>query len=260
MGELAWDTSGDPDDHGLVLIHSLGADSRMWADQIPELEKQRRLVWIDLPGHGSSGAEKGDYTIEGLALDMADLAAEAGLETFDVCGISLGGVISLWMAINLQDRVDRLIACNTSAKIGTEDAWSERIDNVLEGGMGAIRDAVVPRFITTDLEQRRPAAYRKVYEMFDAIDPVGYAGCCAALRDTDLRDSVAEIGAPTLLIGGSEDISTPPETMESLHGSIPGSRLMIIDGAAHLSNIDQPDRFNGLVLDEITGTQGYRRR
>lgn len=251
-GSLAWDVSGDVVGPGLLMIHSLGADSRMWADQIPEFEKHRRVLWIDLPGHGSSEARDGDYTIEGLGMDIADVASEAGFETFDVCGISLGGVISLWLAINLGERVDRLIACNTGAKIGTAEAWSERIATVLDGGMAAIREAVVPRFITTDLEQRRPDAHRKVYEMFDAIDPVGYAGCCAALRDMDLRNSVADISVPTLLIGGSEDIATPPDTMESLQGSIPGSRLIVIDGAAHLSNIDQPQRFNETVLEEIT--------
>ena len=250
-GDLAWDASGDKRDHGIVLIHSLGADSRMWQDQIPELEQHRRLVWIDLPGHGSSTANEGDYTIEDLALDVIEVAGEEGLETFDVCGISLGGVISLWLAANAGARIDRLIACNTGAKIGTHEAWSQRIEAVLDGGMEAIRDAVVPRFITADLEERRPASFEQVYEMFDQIDPVGYAGCCAALRDADLRDSLAEIDVPTLLIGGSEDIATPPETMKSLHRSIPGSRLRIIEGAAHLSNIDQPERFNQTLLAEL---------
>lgn len=251
-GSLAWDVTGDPGHPGMVLIHSLGADSRMWDDQIPELEAHRRLVRIDLPGHGQSEAREGDYTIESLSLDMADVASEVGLDTFDVCGISLGGAISLWMAINLPDKVDRLIACNTGAKIGTSDAWSERIESVLEGGMEAIRDAVVPRFITTDLEQRRPAAHRKVYEMFDAIDPIGYAGCCAALRDMDLRGELGRIKAPTLLIGGDEDISTPPESMEQLQESIAGSRLTLIERAAHLSNIDQPERFNRAVVSALS--------
>ena len=251
-GELAWDARGDTAGHGLVLIHSLGADSRMWQDQIAELEHHRRVVWLDLPGHGSSTANKGEYSIEDLARDVVDVAGEAGLETFDVCGISLGGVISLWLAANAGDRIDRLIACNTGAKIGTEEAWSQRIDAVLDGGMKAIRAAVVPRFITTDLEQRRPAAFDRVYEMFDRIDPIGYAGCCAALRDADLRDVLAEIDVPTLLIGGSEDIATPPEAMESLQRSIPESRLTIIEGAAHLSNIDQPERFNLAVLAELS--------
>jgi 3-oxoadipate enol-lactonase len=236
----------------MILIHSLGSGSGMWSDQITELQRVRRLVWVDLPGHGSSEAREGEYTVESLAMDIADVAEEAGLDTFDVCGISLGGLISLWMAVHLRDRVDRLIACNTGAKIGTEESWSQRIDAVLDGGMPAIRDTVVPRFITTDLERRRPEAYRRVYEMFDVIDPGGYAGCCAALRDADLRGVIGRIGAPTLLIGGDEDISTPPETMEQLRDAIPGSRLTIIDNAAHLSNVDQPERFNQAVLDEIS--------
>lgn len=250
-GDLAWEASGDTGYPGLVLIHSLGADSRMWHDQIAVLGRRRRLIWLDLPGHGSSTANERDYTIEDLGLDVVDVAGEAGLETFDICGISLGGAISLWLAANAGTRIDRLIACNTGAKIGTEEAWSQRIDAVLDGGMEAISEAVVPRFITADLEQRRPAAFDRVYEMFDRIDPIGYAGCCAALRDADLRGSLAEIDVPTLLVGGSEDIATPPEAMESLHRSIPGSRLTIIEGAAHLSNIDQPERFNQAVLAEL---------
>lgn len=251
-GTLAWDASGDTSKPGLVLIHSLGADSRMWVDQLTAFRRHRRLIQVDLPGHGSSGANQGEYTVESLGLDIADVATEAGLTHFDVCGISLGGLISLWMAINLPDRLGRLLACNTGAKIGTKEGWSQRIDAVLGGGMVAIRETVVPRFITTDLEQRRPESYRQVYEMFDAIDPVGYAGCCAALRDADLSESVAEIDTPTFLIGGTEDIATPPETMERLHDAIPRSRLTLIEGAAHLSNIDQPEHFNQAVLTQIS--------
>ena len=251
-GALAWDVTGNTADRGLVLVHSLGADSRMWRDQISEFSRHRRLVTMDLPGHGGSSADEGEYSVETLALDIADIAAEAGLDTFDLCGISIGGVISLWMAINLPERVDRLIACNTGAKIGTEEAWSQRIEAVLAGGMDEIRDTVVPRFVTGDLEQRRPRAFRQVYEMFDGIDPVGYAGCCAALRDIDLRTSVTAIDKDTLLIGGAEDVATPPETMMSLQQSISGSRLTIIEGAAHLSNIDQPARFTETALTALT--------
>lgn len=250
-GNLVWDAAGDPSEPGLVLVHSLGADSRMWEDQLSELGRYRRLVWVDLPGHGSSNANEGEYTIRDLALDIVDVARTAGLTRFDICGISLGGLISLWIASNLPERVETLVAANTAARIGTRESWSERIDAVLDGGMGAIREAVVPRFITTDLEQRRPEAFRNVYRMFDTIDPVGYAGCCAALRDADLRDSVERIDAPTLLIGGTEDIATPPETMEELHDSIGGSRLTLIEGAAHLSNVDQPERFNQAVVSAL---------
>lgn len=250
-GALAWDVAGDPADRGLVLVHSLGADSRMWRDQIPVFSQHRRLVTMDLPGHGHSSADEGEYSIEALALDIVDIAVEAGLDTFDLCGISIGGVISLWVAINLPERVGRLIACNTGARIGTEEAWSQRIEAVLAGGMQEIRDTVVPRFVTTDLERRHPSALRQVYDMFDGIDPVGYAGCCAALRDADLRTAVGRIDKDTLLIGGAEDIATPPETMMVLQQSIKGSRLIMIERAGHLSNIDQPARFNEAVLTAL---------
>ncbi len=243
-GALAWAATGAAGRPALILIHSLGADSRMWTDQLPVFEGHRQLVRLDLPGHGSSDATEAEYTIEDLGLDVADVASAAGFERFDVCGISLGGMIALWMAANLRDRVERLIACNTGAKIGTEEGWSQRIGLVLGGGMAALRESVVPRFITTDLEHRRPHAHALVYEMFDGIDPVGYAGCCASLRDGDLRSSLSEIDAPTLLIGGTEDVATPPEVMRGLEKAIAGSKLALIEGAAHLSNIDQPERFN----------------
>lgn len=246
-GSLEWDAVGDDSDRGLVMIHSLGANRRMWDDQTERLSRERHLVMGNLPGHGGSSAHSGDYSIGDLGNDFADIASEAGLETFDVCGISLGGVVALWMAINLPDRVTRLVACNTGAKIGTAEAWNERIERVLAGGMESLRDAVVPRFITEDLEERRPDAHRKVYEMFDSIDPVGYAGCSAALRDADLRDALGEISCPTLLVGGSEDVATPPEQTYGLQKAISGSNSVIIDHAAHLSNIDQPDSFNSAV-------------
>ena len=249
-GALAWDSAGSSQQEALVLIHSLGADSRMWVDQIPVFAEHRRLIWLDLPGHGSSTATVGEYTIESLGRDVIDVADSAGVERFDVCGISLGGAISLWMAAN-SVKVQTLIASNTGARIGTVDSWSQRIDAVLGGGMASLRDVVVPRFITSDLVARRPHAHRLVYEMFDAIDPIGYAGCSAALRDADLRGSLQAITSPTLLIAGTEDISTPPETMKALHRSLPGSRLTMIDGAAHLSNIDQPERFNEAVLSVL---------
>lgn len=250
-GDLAWDTTGSQSRAGMVLIHSLGADSRMWWDQIPVFAEHRHLIWLDLPGHGSSSAAVGEYTVANLAADVIDVADTAGVERFDVCGISLGGVISLWMAANFAHRIESLIACNTGAKIGTEESWSQRIESVLSGGMASLREAVVPRFITKDLAERRPEAHELVYEMFDGIDPVGYAGCSAALRDADLRSVLGRIGSPTLLVGGTEDISTPPETMRALHRAVPGSRLRMIDGAAHLSNIDQPERFNEAIVEAL---------
>jgi 3-oxoadipate enol-lactonase len=250
-GTLSWEVSDSPGDHGLLLIHSLGADTRMWVEQLPFFAEVRRVVAPDLPGHGRSGANDRDYSIEDLGQDMIDIADAAGFDTFDVCGISLGGMIAMWLAVNHPQRVTRLVACNTAAKIGTESSWNERIEAVREGGMESIRDAVIPRFVTPELAGTRPHVMDQIHAMFDSIDPIGYAGCCAALRDGDLRDSVAQIACPTLIIAGDRDISTTPEMVRELHDSIPASRMELLADAAHLSNLDQPAEFTRVVLGAL---------
>ncbi|MEX2654099.1 MAG: 3-oxoadipate enol-lactonase [Acidimicrobiia bacterium] len=246
-GKISWEVSGGADSRGLLMIHSLGTDQRMWADQVPVLSDLRQVVTFDLPGHGTSRARSGEYSIDDLGNDALAVADAAGLGEFDLCGISLGGVIALWIAVNHPGRLGRLIACNTSSKVGSAELWAQRIDAVEEGGMSGIREAVVPRFVTADLGDRRPEAMELVWEMFDSVDPVGYIGCCAALRDADLTASLGDVDAPTLLIGGTEDVATPPQTMEKLADGIPHGRLHLIEGAAHLSNIDRPGAFNDVV-------------
>lgn len=251
-GDISYSLTGDPDRPGLLLLHSLGAGSAMWADQLPDLAAIRRIITPDLPGHGGSGAQQGAYTLEDLCLDVLDVVDASGVDRFDVCGISLGGQMAIWLAANHPDRVSRLIACNTALRVGTHELWEERIRAVREGGMEGIREPVVARFITGDLFERRPDAYKLVHEMFGSIDPTGYAGCCAALRDCDLTETASRIACPTLLIGGSEDISTPPDRTAAIRDRIPGSQMAIIEHAAHLSNIDQPSAFNRTVVDFLT--------
>lgn len=254
-GRLAWDGFGNPGDHGLVLIHSLGQDSRMWSDQLQAFAESRRVVTVDLPGHGASEAADREYSIDDLGMDIAAVADAADLDTFDLCGISIGGMVALWLAINLPDRVTRLVASNTAGQIGTAQGWNERIEAVTRGGMSSIEDAVVPRFVTPELADRRPQVMDLLHEMFGAVDPVGYAGCCAALRDADLRDALGRIACPTLVIGGERDIATTPEVVRGLHESIPGSRLQLIADAAHLPNLDQPAEFTRIVVDWLAADE-----
>ena len=232
----------------MILIHSLGTDSTMWAGQIAAFSGRRRVVAIDLPGHGGSTAAGGDYRLEDLGQDILTVADAVGLDRFDLCGISVGGLISLWLAVNAPERVVTLVASNTAARVGTAEKWAERIAAVAEVGLAGILPTVVPGFVTRDFPARHPEAYRSIETTFAAVDPVGYAGCCAALRDTDLADDVAAIACPTLVVAGDQDRSTPPPESEFLHGRIAGSRLEVIRGAAHLANLDQPEVFNRAVL------------
>lgn len=253
-GSWNWEDAGPDDGPGLVLIHSLGCDSRMWDDQIAVLTPLRRVVRMDLPGHGRSAAAEGEYSLDQLGADILLVASAAGLDRFDLCGVSLGGAIALWIAINHPERLNRLIACSTAPKVGTTEMWAERMAAISEGGLSSVRDSVVPRFITSDLAQRRPEKHELVYEMFDAIDDTGYLGCCAALRDADLTDSVRVIDLPTLIVAGADDVATPPGVMDPIHRAIAGSRMEVIDGAAHLPNIDRPDAFNQLLGEFLTSS------
>jgi 3-oxoadipate enol-lactonase len=246
-GTLWWKEEGDRHRPALVMLHSLGTDSSMWSGQVPMLASTRHLILIDLPGHGRSTALPGPYRMAELGRSVLAVADDAGLGQFDVCGISLSGMIALWLAIEAGDRVASLVAANTAARIGTPEFWSERMRNTETVGMEGIRESVVPRFVTADFSRGRPEDYREMERVFVDIDPVGYVGCCAALRDADLRDSVGTIARPTLVIGGDEDVATPPEEARWLHEHIPASRLEIIPAASHLSNLDQPERFNRAV-------------
>jgi 3-oxoadipate enol-lactonase len=237
----------------LLLIHSLGTGLRMWDRQIEAFSAVRRILAFDLPGHGESSAASGDYRLDDLGADVLGVADAAGLDRFDVCGTSIGGLIGVWLAINHPDRVISLVAAGTAARLGSQELWSDRIEAVAAGGMEAIRAQVIRRFFAADFSEREPAVFAKIERMFIDCDPVGYMGCCAALRDADLRPEVMAITCPTLVLCGSEDVAAPPAQGQWLQRHIDGSRLEMIDGAGHLPNLDQPEAFDRLVLAALTG-------
>jgi 3-oxoadipate enol-lactonase len=223
----------------------------MWEPQLGSLSEIRRVLAIDLPGHGQSTARPSEYRLEDLGRDVVDVADEAGLDRFDICGISIGGLIALWLAVTVPDRIGTLVVSNTAARIGTRELWSQRMEAVAAQGMDGIRSAVITRWFGADFARRDPARLAEVERMFMSVDPAGYIGCCAALRDADLRAAMPSIGCPTLIIGGDQDLSTPPAEAEWLNRNITGSRLGIITGAAHLANLDQPAAFNRLVMTAL---------
>jgi len=221
----------------------------MWAPQLQAFATVRRVVAIDLPGHGRSTANPGEYSLDDLGADMLAIADQAGLARFDICGISIGGLLGLWLAINAPERVQTLVASNTAARVGSRERWADRIRAVIDQGLEGIRPSVVARFFTPDFGQRRPEVLRQVEETFTSVDPVGYMGCCAALRDADLSAAIPTIRCPTLIMAGAEDQATPPDQAEWLHRHIPHSRLEVIPRAAHLANLEQPEIFTRLAME-----------
>jgi 3-oxoadipate enol-lactonase len=246
-GTLTWYTVGDESARPMLMIHALGADSEMWEAQLPDLSSMRRVVMVDLPGHGNSVPGPGPYTIRDLGEDILDVATTAGVAEFDLCGISLGGLISLWIAGHSPDRVLSLTASNTAARIGSEEIWQARIDTVAAGGMVAVSEQALARFFTSTFATRHHDTVERASRTLLTTDPAAYMACCAALRDADLRELVEAIRCPTLVIGGSDDISTPPDESVWLHEQIEGSALHILDGAPHFANLEQPEAWTALV-------------
>ena len=248
-GTLTWYTVGDESARPLLMIHALGADSEMWEAQMPVLSSMRKVVMVDLPGHGNSIAGSGPYRIRDLGEDILDVATKAGADEFDLCGMSLGGLISIWIAGHSPERVMSLMASNTAARIGSEEIWQARIDAVTDGGMSAVSEQALARFFTSSFASEHPDVFDRTSRTLLATDPGGYAACCAALRDADLRELVEAIRCPTLVIGGGEDISTPPDESVWLHEHIPGSTLHILDGAPHFANLEHPEAWIEMVRE-----------
>ncbi len=245
---LAYRIDGQDDTPTLVLVNSLGTDLRTWEPQVALLSRDLRIVRYDSRGHGASDVPDGPYAIKQLGLDLLALLDTLQIERAHICGLSLGGMVALWFAAHNPDRVARAVFANTAARIGTEEIWEARIDAVRKGGMAAVRDAVLARFLSEKFRQQHPERTQQVAEMIEAINPIGYIGSCAALLDADLRGMVSAIHSPSLILAGELDASTPPAQSGELHTAIAGSQLVILHGAAHLSNVEQPEAFSKYML------------
>ena len=225
----------------VVLCGSLGSVSSIWDAQTGALA-ERRVVRIDHPGHGnaplSDVREVGDLAARVLAL--------AGDETFSFVGLSLGGALGMQLALTAPERLERLVLACTAARFGDPGQWRERAALVRAEGLAAIVDAVLARWFTPRFADAGP--YR---DMLLSVDPQGYASCCDALAAWDVRGALAAVRAPTLVIAGAEDPSTPPETVEQIAAEISGARFEVIEHAAHIASVEQADVFNRLIEEHL---------
>jgi 3-oxoadipate enol-lactonase len=227
----------------LVLSNSLGTNYSMWDLQVREFHKKFRCLRYDTRGHGQSSSTPGPYTIEQLGKDVIALLDALDLDRVHFCGISMGGMIGMWLGANAPERLNQLILCNTGAKIGTTEAWNARIDAVQKNGMKSVASAVVDRWLTPAFRQKSPAMISKILKMLEETNQEGYAACCAAVRDFDFREQLGKIRKPALVIAGAHDPATPPADGRFLAQHIPGARYIELN-AAHLSNIEDHERFN----------------
>jgi 3-oxoadipate enol-lactonase len=244
-----------PDDASvLVLSDSLGARHTMWDAQAPALAERFRLLRYDHRGHGQSEVPDGPYEIADLGRDVVGLLDELGLERASVCGLSLGGMTGMWLAIHAPERIERLVLACTAAYFPPPEMWAERAATARTEGTAALADATLERWFTPAFHERRPEEIERFRQMLDTTAGEGYAVCCEAIRDMDMRDGLGSIQAPTLVIAGDDDPSTPPDWNRDLAEAIPGARFQMLQDARHLANVAQPREFTEALLGHLEGS------
>ena len=234
-----------------MLSNSLGTNLHMWDTQLPALTAHFRVLRYDTRGHGQSLVTEGPYSIEQLGRDVLALLDALQIERAHFCGLSMGGLIGQWLGINAGHRLNRLIVCNTAAKIATPEVWNPRIETVLRDGQAAmvgLRDASIERWFTPAYAASHPDQAKRITDMLAATSPQGYAANCAAVRDADFRDQLGEIKVPMLVISGSADAVTPPSGGLFIRDNVEGAEYAEFH-AAHLSNVEVGEPFSRRVID-----------
>lgn len=245
---------GPEDASALVMANSLGATLNMWDEQAGILRDRFRLLRYDHRGHGGSSVAPGPYKIDDLGRDVLALLDRLGIQRFSFCGLSIGGMVGVWIASEVPERVERLVLCCTSARFAPRDAWNSRAAAVRADGVGTIAGAVLERWFTPVFHESRPKVVEWAGRMLRDTPAEGYAGCCEAIRDADLNDRLGAIRAPTLVIAGANDPAAPVEQAKAIQDEIPIARLVVLDRAAHLANVEQPEDFIQAMLDHL-GTE-----
>ena len=257
---LLFSESTGPEDAPVLLMgSSLGTSLDMWDSQLA-LAERLRIVRHDHRGHGRSPVPPGPYEIADLGRDVLELMDALEIERASYCGLSIGGMVGMWLGANAPERIERLVLICTSAHLPPAEGWAERAAKVRAAGtVEVVADAVVARWLTPAYAEEHPELVTELRAMLVATDPEGYASACGAIERMDLRDQLGRIAAPTLVISGAGDEATPPEHQELIAASIPGARLETVDPAAHLAAVERPALVNELIAS-APGLTPPRRR
>jgi 3-oxoadipate enol-lactonase len=248
--ELNHRIDGPEDAPWLVLSNSLGGSLEMWDRNVPELAERFRVLRYDQRGHGRSPVPPGPYEIDDFGQDVIGLMDELGIERASFCGVSLGGMTGLWLASEAPERVDRLVAACTAAYLGPPSMWDERIAAVEAGGVEAIADATLGRWLTDEADTQTVEFLRG---LLVATPRDGYVAGSIAVRDMDLRERLGRIEVPTLVIAADKDLSTPPEHGRAIAAAIPGARLTLLENARHMANVERPAEFDRAMIEFLDG-------
>jgi 3-oxoadipate enol-lactonase len=244
----------------LAFSHSLACSARMWDGQIAAFKDRYRILAYDTRGHGQSAAPKGAYTLEQMADDLRALLKHLKIEKTHYCGLSMGGMIGQTFAIKYPGVFSSLILCDTTSRypVAAAPMWQERIRIAESQGMKPLVQPTLERWFTEAFRKSRPDEVAKVAAQIEKTPVPGYAGCCHAIPKIDETARLKEIKCPALVICGENDPGTPPAMAREIHENLPGSKLVLIPQAAHLSNIEQPEAFNRALADFLSAPASAR--
>ncbi|TQS46691.1 3-oxoadipate enol-lactonase [Cryptosporangium phraense] len=239
----------------LVLGNSVGTTQGMWTPLIPALAGRFRVLAVETRGHDGSEVPPGPYSLDELGADFLAVLDELRLESVYFAGLSLGGMIGMWLASTAPERIERLALVCTSAYMPPATGWIERAETVRARGTGAIAEAAAGRWFTAGFREREPDAVKAALMMLVSTPDEGYAGCCEAIAGMDLRAGLRRVTADTLVIAGADDPSAPPSHAEVIASEIPGARLQIVPDAAHLATLEQPEAIEALIVAHLEGSR-----
>jgi 3-oxoadipate enol-lactonase len=240
--KLGYRSDGPEDAPPLVLSPALGTTPSVWDEQVRALADEYRIVRHELP-------EDAPVTIADIAAGVTEILDELNVERASFCGISLGGMVGMWLGANAPERIDRLVLACTGASLGTPQLYAERAALVRAEGTSALVEGARARWFTPAFA-RSPRAERVLAELAE-IPAESYAASCEAVGAFDFHGELHRIVPPTLVISGEGDPMTPPETIETLLRSIPDARPLVIHEASHLANVEQPEAFSAGLLAHL---------
>jgi len=248
--QMNYQLSGKENEPVVVLSHSLGSSLAMWDPQMEILEARYQVLRYDIRGHGGTDAPEGAYSLDELGDDAIGLLDALGIDVVHWVGLSMGGMIGQCLALNHTNRLRSLVLCDTAAKIPDEaqPVWQERMDTARDKGMQALVQETLERWFTLPYFGKSPGGVELIRKHFLATPVLGYIGCSEAIRVLNYLENLSDIQIPTLIMVGEDDPGAPVAASEAMHERIPGSSLVVLHSAAHLSNIEQAEAFNRALM------------
>jgi len=241
-----------------MFSNSLGSNMTMWDELVPYLLPYFRVLQYDTRGHGGSEVTTKPYTIAQLGEDVINLLDKLNINEVYFCGLSMGGLIGQWLGVHHPERLTKLIISNTDSKIGNAEGWNDRINTITKNGMETIAASTLEKWFTDNFRKNNPKRIAEAKNMFLASNVLGYANCCAAIRDEDLNGNIKNITTETLIITGNEDAITNEDAARKMSSKIVNSKVKILN-ARHLASTELPELFSEVLINFIVGETTYNR-